>query len=240
MPSGGAATDDINVPVVMVSRDAGQRIEKALRWKDAAPRPSGDNCLSLCDGLQMATTPTMRTLPNPSKTGFVSSSSGRRRLGMIQAAAAAAPRPCPRTVRLTRIGRRLVSFRNFGPQAPVSAWLGPANRCERPVTFMPTRDDDVDDEERPPLEGVARFRCGAGGFEARFRVAAFGPPPDSTAPFGIVKAAPPHLCALAGVERRVAGFGAVALRGGGCGFTEKSRVAEQLGAAAPRPRLCFV
>ena len=64
------------------------------------------------------------------------------------------------------------------------------------------------------------------------RAAAVGPLLTPHAPLGVGFAVPPPLCALSGVERRLAGLAAVAQRGGGCGFQEKARVAEKLQAAA--------
>ena len=93
-------------------------------------------------------------------------------------------------------------------------------------------DRDFDDEDAPPVTGNVTFQCGRDVVEARFRSAAFGPLLAPHAPLGVGFAVPPSLCALSGVERRLAGLAAVAQRGGGCGFQEKARVAEKLQAAA--------
>ena len=70
-----------------------------------------------------------------------------------------------------------------------------------------------DDEDAPPVTGNVTFQCGRDVVEARFRSAAFGPLLAPHAPLGVGFAVPPSLCALSGVERRLAGLAAVAQRG---------------------------
>ena len=91
-------------------------------------------------------------------------------------------------------------------------------------------DRDFDDEDAPPVSGNVTFqrRDVVGQVPVRGVRALLAP----HAPLGVGFAVPPPLCALSGVERRLAGLAAVAQRGGGCGFQEKARVAEKLQAAA--------
>ena len=100
----------------------------------------------------------------------------------------------------------------------VVASLGPPG----PALSVPERRDD--------LKGTVHVQCGPHETSFDHVAAAFGPLFGDT-PVAAAIAVPPHLCGLAGVERRLTGMAAIVRRGGGCSFSDKALTAYKLGAA---------
>ena len=133
------------------------------------------------------------------------------------------------------VGKALERVLRWKETTRVEAWVGSSDACvslSPPLVRPPPRPTDPEDlEDWPDVAGNATFQCGPRSLAVPFVSATFGAyaSPDRAVPLAV--AAPPHLCSLTGVERRVAGMAALVLRGGGCGFSEKALVAQKLGAA---------